>query len=314
MKVWRSLADVPHGLRCPVFTVGNFDGVHAGHQQILEVLRQRAAETGGTPLVLTFDPHPLRILAPERAPRLLTPLSLKLELFEKAGVWGVLVQPFTLEFSQVTPERFAREILAGRLGSREVVVGDNFRFGYEHAGSARTLTELGQRFGFQVHAVAPVRLRRQTASSARIRRLLEEGRVSLANRLLGRCFSVRGRVVPGRGIGQAKTVPTLNLEEYGEMLPARGVYITETACDGVRSISVTNIGHAPTFTERALQVECFLLEATPSVGTEWMEVVFWRRLRDERKFPSPEALKAQILRDVSAARVFFRRLRKPQTV
>ena len=311
MYVWHHLEEFPGGFAHPVVTIGNFDGVHLGHQEILRETRRRAAQAGGVALVLTFDPHPLRILAPERAPRLLTPLPEKLRLLEQAGVFGVMAAQFTRDFSMLAPEEFVRQVLVERLGPREVVVGDNFRFGYRHAGDVRLLAELGRQAGFTVHDVAPVRVRGGVVSSSRIRDLLAGGRVPQANRLLGRCFSVRGYIVPGRGLGRAITVPTLNMEHYSEVLPAGGVYITETACDGVRSSSVTNIGHAPTFDgqHRELRLESFLLEATPPESAESMEVFFWRRLRDERKFPSPEHLKGQIMRDVERAQTFFRRLR-----
>jgi len=267
LNVWRSLDEYPAGLPYPVFTIGNFDGVHVGHRRILEEVCLRAAQAGGTPLLLTFDPHPIRVLAPDRAPKLLTPLAVKLGLFEQAGIAGALVLPFTPEFSRISPHQFAREIVVGRLGAREVIVGDNFRFGYQHAGD-----------------------------------------LSAANRMLGRCFSVCGRIVAGRGIGRAQTVPTLNLERYDEMLPAVGVYVTETVCDGLRAPSVSNVGYSPTFNHRDLGVETFLLDAAPAPAPSRMEVFFWRRLRDERKFSSAQALKEQILRDVAAARRFFRLL------
>ena len=308
MNVWRSLEEYPAGLPYPVFTIGNFDGVHVGHRRILEEVCLRAAQAGGTPLLLTFDPHPIRVLAPERAPKLLAPLPVKLELFEQAGIAGALVLPFTPEFSRVSPHEFAREIVVGRLGAREVIVGDNFRFGYQHAGDVRALEGFGRELGFVVDDLTPLRVRGQVVSSSRIRRLLEAGRLSAANRMLGRCFSVRGCIVAGRGIGRAQTVPTLNLERYEEMRPAAGVYVTETVCDGLRGPSVTNVGYSPTFNHRDLGVETFLLDATPAPAVGRMEVFFWRRLREERKFSSAQALKEQILRDVAAARRFFRLL------
>jgi riboflavin kinase/FMN adenylyltransferase len=308
LNVWRSLEEYPAGLPYPVFTIGNFDGVHLGHRRILEEVRWRAAQAAGTPLLLTFDPHPMRVLAPDHAPKLLTPLPVKLELFEQAGIAGALVLPFTPEFSRVSPHQFAREIVVGRLGAREVIVGDNFRFGYQHAGDVRALEEFGRELGLLVDDLRPVRVRGQVVSSSGIRRLLEQGRLSAANRMLGRCFSVCGRIVAGRGIGRAQTVPTLNLEWYGEMLPAVGVYVTETVCDGLRARSVTNVGYSPTFNHRDLGVETFLLDAAPAPAAGRMEVLFWSRLRQERKFPSALALKEQILRDVAAARRFFRLL------
>ncbi len=313
MKVWRSLEEFPGTLPYPVLTIGNFDGVHLGHRSILETVCRRAAEAGGTSVVVTFEPHPTRVVAPERAPRLLTPPPVKLELLEKAGLAAALVLPFTEELSRLTPEEFARQILAGRLRAREVVVGENFRFGHKQAGDVQILTELGRTLGFPVQVVAPVRMRGQVVSSSRVRELLGEGRVSEANRLLGRCFSVRGRIVRGRGIGRAQTVPTLNLEPYADLLPACGIYVTETVCNGRRAASVTNVGYSPTFEVNELRVECYLLEGAPRPNATQMEVIFCRWLREEAKFPTAESLKAQILRDAAAARTFFRRLRKPQT-
>lgn len=310
MNVWRSLAQFPQRVAAPIFSIGNFDGFHLGHQRTLEAVCRRAEEAGGTPLVLTFDPHPTRVVAPERAPRLLTPLATKIEVLKKAGVAGVLVLPFTEALSRLTPEEFTRTVLCERLRAREVIVGGSFRFGHGQAGDVRTLRELGRTLGFVVDEIAPVRVRGEVVSSTRIRQLLAEGRVSLANRLLGRCFSVRGLITGGMRIGRSRTVPTLNLERYEELLPGRGVYVTETVCDGVRATSVTNVGHGPTFQARELRVESFLLEGPPPPGARRMEVIFWRRLRDERRFPSAEALRAQILRDAGAARAFFRRLRK----
>ena len=312
MRIWHRLEEFPGGLPYPVFAIGNFDGVHLGHRRILEIVCRLATEEGGTPLLLTFDPHPTHIVAPERVPHLVTPLPMKLALLEQAGLAGVLVLPFTRELSQLTPEQFACQILTERLAAREIIVGDNFRFGHRQAGNVQSVVDLGRRLGFAVKMVPEVRLRGQAVSSTRLRQLIAEGHLGLANRLLGRCFSVRGRIVPGRGIGRTQAVPTLNLEPYADLLPACGIYVTETICEGQRATSVTSVGYSPTFDVNQLRVECFLLESAPPPGAGQMEVVFWHRLRDEVKFSSAEALKAQIARDIEAARAFFRRLRKPQ--
>ena len=312
MSVWRSLEEFPGGLPYPVLTIGNFDGVHLGHRRILEIVCRRATEAGGTPLLLTFDPHPTHIVAPERVPRLVTSLPMKLALLEQAGLAGVLVLPFTRELSQLTPEQFTRQILTERLAAREIIVGGHFRFGHRQAGDVHALVDLGRRSGFAVKMVPAVRLRGQAVSSSRLRQLIAAGQLGPANRLLGRCFAVRGRIVPGRGIGRREAVPTLNLAPYADLLPACGIYVTETIYDGQRATSVTSVGYSPTFDVNELRVECFLLEAPPPPGASQMEVVFWHRLRDEVKFSSAEALKDQIARDIEAARTFFRRLRRPQ--
>jgi len=310
VKVWRSLNEFPAAaVPYPVFTIGNFDGVHIGHRKLLGLVRERAAQHGGTSLVLTFEPHPLRIVSPQRAPRLITPLDLKLELLEAQGVDGVVVLPFTREFSRLEPSQFARDVLAHGLHAREVVVGENFRFGHRHAGDVRALEHFGTEMGFHVHAVGPVRLRGEMVSSSRIRQLVSTGNVSMAHRLLGHCFRVQGAIVPGRQIGRRQTVPTLNLGQYDELLPGRGVYITETVCDGVQGRSVTNVGTSPTFDGTELKVETFMLDAVPPPHAAEMEVIFYRRIRDEVRFPTAEALKQQIIQDVETANRFFRRLK-----
>lgn len=311
MKVWRSLEEVPRGMPYPVVTIGNFDGVHLGHRRIIEIVRERAEREAGTSIVLTFDPHPGRVLAPHREFKLVTPTPSKLELFEKLGLDAAVVLPFTEAFSHLAPEEFVRHVLVKAIGAREVVVGDNFRFGYKHAGNVHLLEQLGRQMGFQADDVPPVKIRGGVVSSSRIRELLRQGNVALAGRLLGRCFSIRGRIVSGHRIGRSRTVPTLNLEPYAEMLPRDGVYITETACDGgPRAVSVTNVGQSPTFHLHELRVESFLLEGAPPPHASRMEVFFWARLRDELEFASAEALKAQILDDAARTRRFFRLLRR----
>lgn len=311
MRVWRSLDEVPAGLPYPVVTIGNFDGVHLGHQRIIEVVRERAERESGASIVLTFDPHPARVLAPQQGLKLLTPPPVKLDLFAKLGVDAALVLPFTGEFSHLAPEEFVRRVLVQRIGAKEVVVGDNFRFGYKHAGNVHLLERLGREMNFQADDVSPVEMRGGVVSSSRIRELLRQGHVTLAGRLLGRCFSVRGRITSGHGIGHSRTVPTLNLEPYHEMLPRDGVYVTETACDGgPPAVSVTNVGESPTFHLHQLRVESFLLDDAPPPDASQMEIIFRHRLRDEFEFPSAEALKTQIFRNVGRTRRFFRLLRR----
>lgn len=311
MRIWRGIDELPGGLPFPVVTIGNFDGVHLGHRRIIELVRARAEQEAGTSIVLTFDPHPSRILSPLRQPGLLTPTSVKLDLFQKLGMEATLVLPFTPEFSHLSPEEFVRTVLLERIGTREAVVGDNFRFGYRHAGGVRTLAQLGREMGFRARGVAPVKVRGRVVSSSYIRDLLREGNLSLAGRLLGRCFSLRGRIVSGLRIGRSRTVPTLNLEQYEELLPRDGVYVTETSCEGgPPAISVTNVGESPTFHVDRRRVESFLLDDLPPPAAPYMEIFFWRRLRDELVFPSAEALKEQILRDAERARQFFHRLRR----
>jgi riboflavin kinase/FMN adenylyltransferase len=221
----------------------------------------------------------------------------------------ILILPFTLEVAQLTPEQFVRGVLVEALEVKAVLVGENFRFGHKHAGDTRLLQELGAQLGFRVETLPGLRLRRVLVSSSEIRRLVESGDVSRAGRLLERPFALEGDVVRGHGVGAKQTVPTLNLSTPSEVLPATGVYITRTqALDGPRWPSVTNVGYRPTFGGSELSIETFLLASLEGPAPERIRVEFLRRLRDEKKFESPEQLKAQILRDVRRAQAFFRRV------
>ena len=309
-----------------VVTIGSFDGIHLAHQELLRRVQQRARENGATSVAITFDPHPVQVLAPQKAPKLLTPFPVKLALLEMGGIDRLLILPFTLELSLWSPERFVEEVLARALRAVVVVVGENFRFGHRQAGTPEVMEELGRRFDFRTEIFPKMSLRNITVSSSQIRRLLEEGKVSLANRLLGRCFSVRNIVETGLGIGRTQTVPTLNLGRYSELLPAAGVYVTlariltgfeaDSAAPLERDSfpaplrSVTNVGRRPTFGERELGVETHLLESWDGPTPTAMEVSFLYRLRDERKFPSPQDLKSQIMKDVRRTENYFRRLER----
>ncbi len=307
---YRALGEVPAGFGPAAVTIGNFDGVHLGHAAILRRVVEIARGRRWTPAALTFDPHPTKVVAPERAPRLLTTLASRLALLEQAGIDRVLVLPFTSEVARLEPEEFVRSILVEKLGTRAVVVGGNFRFGHRQAGDVAALEDCGRRFGFDVHVVEPVICRGAVVSSSLIRRLLGEGAALRAMRLLGRPFAVDGSVVRGHGVGAKQTVPTLNLAPETDVLPARGVYATCTLDpdSGRRWPSVTNVGYRPTFGGSELSVETFLLRPLDGPAPARLSVAFWRRLRDEKKFPTPEDLRRQILRDVAATEKFFHRL------
>ncbi|MBI3471655.1 MAG: bifunctional riboflavin kinase/FAD synthetase [Candidatus Solibacter usitatus] len=307
--IYRSLDETPADFGPSVLTVGNFDGVHVGHRRILREVRELAAREGWKPSVLTFDPHPARVVAPARAPRLMTTPAERCRLMEEEGIEQVLVLPFTAEVARWSPEEFVARILVERLGARAVLVGDNFRFGHNHAGDTRVLDDLGRRLGFLTRVIAAVSQRGQTVSSSAIRAAVEAGAVSRARRMLGRPFRLEGAVVRGHGVGAKQTVPTLNLAATAEVLPKTGVYVTRTTgLDGDRLWpSVTNFGYRPTFGGSELSVESFLLSGLEGETPACIRVEFLYRLRDERKFDSPELLKAQILRDATRARAWFRR-------
>lgn len=309
VRIYRSLDEAADFGPCAL-TIGNFDGAHAGHRRIFRRVAEVARENGWKASAMTFDPHPAKIVAPERAPKLLTTPDQRCALMAEEGIEQVLILPFAPNIAQLTPEEFAREILVRRLGARAVLVGDNFRFGHRHAGGTAALQKLGETLGFVTEVVPAVTLRTWMISSSVVRRLIHDGSVSKAARLLERPHFVEGDVVRGFGIGSRETVPTLNMRPAGEVMPANGVYVTRTAdADGKRCWpSVTNIGYRPTFDGNGLTVETHLLAPLTGETPRCIRVEFLRRLRAERKFPDAASLKAQILTDMDRAKAFFRRL------
>jgi len=304
MKVQRGLQGVAGEFPAPVLTIGNFDGVHLGHQRILKSVVERARALEGTAVVMTFDPHPARVLAPGRAPSRLTTDEQRLALLEAAGVDFVLVVPFTPEFSKLPPRSFVEEPIHQQLGAKVVCIGANFRFGHGQAGDARFLAALGKEFGFEVQVVDPVVVDGVVASSSAVRARVREGDVGAAARLLGRPFSLTGAVRKGEGRGRQLGFPTLNFLPEQECLPAHGVYVTETRIATGFCESVTNVGVRPTFDGSTLVIESHLLTA-PDTEPARLEVRLHERLREERKFPSLRALQSQIAQDVEHARQFF---------
>jgi riboflavin kinase/FMN adenylyltransferase len=297
-------------MRKSVVTIGNFDGAHAAHRHLFRCVLEAARESDLRPVVLTFDPHPAHVVAPEKAPRLLTTMEERCALIRAAGIEEILVLPFEAEIACLSPREFAERVLIGRLAAAMVIVGENFRFGHRQTGDTMTLDELGRELGYETRIISSVKRRGQVVSSSSVRRFIEAGNVTMAARLLERPHSLSGNVVQGEGIGSKQTVPTLNLETRAQVLPARGVYITRTRDldDGRRWNSITNVGYRPTFNGHALSIETFLLETLIGPSPVHIQVEFCRRVRDERKFDSADELKAQILRDVGRAQTFFRRL------
>jgi riboflavin kinase / FMN adenylyltransferase len=312
MQTFHKLGDVPADFGLTLVSVGNFDGVHRAHRHVLAEIVRRAQASGAKSVAVTFEPHPIRILRPDANLKLLTPTPEKLRLLASTGVDAVLLLPFTRDLSLMTPHQFAHEILKKRLHAREVHEGYNFHFGHKASGNIHTLRELGREMGFEVHDYPEMRLRGEPVSSSHIRKLLAEGRVSRARHLLARPFNLLSTAGRGRGYGAKYTVPTINLARYEELVPKDGVYITRTRIgkNGDCFDSVTNIGNRPTFGADSFAIETHLLNFHPlalSAETE-VELHFLDRLRDEIKFPSVEALKDQIGRDVRKAQKYLRRL------
>jgi len=333
MQIVRFPSDArPARWREPVVALGNFDGLHRGHMKIIDRVRRRAAERGGTAVAMTFDPHPPRVVRPDKAPPLIMTLEQKLEAFERAGMQGVAIVEFTREMSMWPPERFVESVLVEWLKASEVWVGANFLFGHDRAGNFSLLRALGEQHGFRAEKIDPVRYKDFVVSSTRVRRLVLEGRVDEAAALLGHHHFVDGIVVAGDGRGRRMGVPTANLRSSNELLPARGVYATyalvspagQTGAERLAYPSVTNIGVRPTFgVSDAVHIETHILDvagAAPALSTQHaapstqhldlygqtVRLLFVQRVRGEQTFESVDALTAQIRADIEAARALFR--------
>lgn len=299
----------PATWRQPVLALGNFDGLHRGHVKIVERIQRGANERGGTSVVLTFDPHPPKILRPDKAPALLMTKAQKIEALGKAGIQGVAVVRFTREMSQWEPEMFVRTILVEWLRVAEVWVGADFLFGRDRSGNFTLLKSLGAQYGFRAEKIDPIRYKDFVVSSTRIRRLVSEGRVDEAGALLGHHYAIDGVVVEGAKRGREIGFPTANLSTENDLLPPHGVYATALSIDGAVYPSVTNIGQRPTFGEQlATTVEAHLIGQTMDLYGRKLRLAFVQRLRDERKFADIEGLQDQIAADVRRATRLFDRL------
>jgi riboflavin kinase/FMN adenylyltransferase len=299
----------PAAWRRPVVALGNFDGLHRGHQKIVERVCRQAREHAATPVVLTFDPHPSRIVRPDKAPPLLMTTAQRIEALGREGIEGVAIVRFTQELSRWEPEEFVRSVLVEWLHVAEVWVGGNFLFGRDRSGNFSLLRSLGARYGFRVDKIDPVRYRDFVVSSTRVRRLVTEGRVDEAGALLGHYHFIDGRVTAGDGRGRQIGFPTANLTSENELLPPHGVYATTATIDGVAYRSVTNIGMRPTFgpADRPT-IEAHVLGLNRDVYDVTVRLAFVQRMRAERAFPDVSALVAQIQADCRQAQDLFDRL------
>jgi len=298
----------PSWLVHPVIALGNFDGLHRGHLKIIERVKRGAAEHGGTPMAMTFDPHPPRIVRPDKAPPLLMTKAQRIEALHRAGVHCVAVVRFTKELSQWDADTFVRKVLVDWLRVSEVWVGANFLFGHERSGTFSVLRGLGQSYGFRADKIDPVRYKDFVVSSTRIRRLVSEARMDEAAALLGRAYYVDGTIVEGRRRGRELGFPTANLETQNELVPPNGVYATIMTIDGVVHGGVTNIGMRPTFGETTPTIETHVLDYSGNLYGHTVRLAFVQRLRDERRFEDVDALRAQIDADKRRAERLFTRL------
>jgi riboflavin kinase/FMN adenylyltransferase len=293
----------------PVLALGNFDGLHRGHRKILERLRRVAGERGATSVVMTFDPHPPRVVRPDKAPPLIMTTAQKLEGLEEAGVQGAAIVRFTHELSKWDPETFVRTVLVEWLHVSEVWVGANFLFGHDRSGNFSMLRSLGARYGFKAEKIDPVRYKDFVVSSTRVRRLVSEARVDEASALLGHPYFIDGMVVGGDQRGRTIGFPTANLCSDNELVPPHGVYATTAIIDGIVRPSITNIGTRPTVdTSGKTTIETHIFDFDRDLYGSRIRLAFVQRLRDERAFESIDALKSQIASDCARARVLFGRL------
>jgi riboflavin kinase / FMN adenylyltransferase len=304
MRVFESL-DIPEQFVNPVLTIGNYDGLHVGHRRIIERIKDKASELNGTSMLMTFHPHPLTVLRPDKCIGLITPIHVKKRLIEEAGIDVMLILPFTGEFRQVTPESFVRDLLVGKLGIKGLIVGYDFKFGKEGMGNTECLTSLSTKHGFFFEVQGAITLDGEKVGSNRIRKMIQAGNVEKAERHLGRPHMIEGVVVKGDGRGRTIGFPTINIKTDFPLIPQRGVYITETEFERKRLPSVTNIGHNPTFDGQALTIETYILDFSGDLYGREIALSFLKRVRDEVKFSSVEELKKRIRADVDSARIHF---------
>ncbi|MDQ2712596.1 MAG: riboflavin biosynthesis protein RibF [Acidobacteriota bacterium] len=308
VEVFRSLEESRGRFGPCALAIGNFDGVHIGHQALIKQVVSFAQSHALTPAVLTFDPHPTSVVAPHRVPLLLCPVSERLQLLGMAGIERVSVLNFTAQTAKLSPEEFVKQILLDALYTRAVFVGENFRFGYKQGGTPEILRALGDVHGFSSFFLEPVTFRGRVVSSTTIRTELMEGDVAKAGRLLNRSFSISGPVVSGRGIGSKQTVPTLNLCPDPKLLVPRGIFVTETLepATGRRWPSVTSCGYNPTFGATELTIETYLLEELKGASPREITARFRHFLRQEQTYPDAATLRVQIMKDVARAEAYWR--------
>jgi riboflavin kinase/FMN adenylyltransferase len=305
IKDWRP----PHPLRNPVVTLGNFDGVHLGHQRIFRLLTERARQLNGTSVVYTFEPHPIKVLYPERRMPLITSYQERAALVEELGVDVLVSAPFDRDFASQSASQFVEEILVRAIGARELLVGYDYAFGRDREGDIQLLRSMGRRLGFQVEIVPPVMLNGSAVSSSRIRSVVEEqGDVALAARMMGREFSVEGVVVEGHRRGKSLGFPTANLRLESELLPKPGVYAVWVRMPGQGPLlgGMANLGTNPTFSESVLSFEVHILDFQGDLYGKKLRVALVQRLRDERRFPNVDELAAQLRRDEESTRAILR--------
>jgi len=306
-KYFSDINQITKPFKAPVLTIGNFDGIHLGHQSLFQKVRERAEKTKGTSLVITFHPHPAQVLRPGKSPRQIVSDENKVSLIFQYGIEVVLSIPFTREFSQIPARGFIQDVLVTRIGMKEIVVGYDYTFGKKREGNIHLLKESGEKLGFVVHVHPPVTVGNQLVSSTRVRELIASGAMEEAKLLLGRPFFLTGTVIPGKGIGRSLLgFPTANINPNEQLIPQRGVYVVRVESPQGFFYGVTNVGFNPTFAEgKIISIETFLFDFDNDLYGKNIKIFFLKRLRGERTFSGPEALKAQIYKDIELAKIWL---------
>jgi len=313
MKIIHEIKTLKRGLPYPVLTIGNFDGVHLGHQSIFRLLTEKAGAKKGTSIVFTFQPHPLRVISPEKAPPQLTTFKHKAELISSFNIDYLICVRFTKEFSAIEAEDFVKDVLVNRIGIKEIFIGANYLFGKDRKGSPMLLKSLGRKYGFNVTVVDELKIDGLVISSSRIRSFIMDGEVEKASRFLGRPYSVDGRVIEGTGRGRSLLhIPTANLTTQNELLPKNGVYAVMVDLEGRRYMGATNIGYNPTFKQKVVSFEVHILDFDRDILGKELRVFFIKRLRDEMRFKDADALTQQMRRDIEMVRGLLRDIDKSQ--
>jgi len=307
MAIITDLSQLEGPLERPVLTIGNFDGVHLGHLALFDKVKERARTLDGLSAVMTFDPHPAKVMKPDKTPLLITSTLQKVDLIQRAGIDVVFCLPFDRDFALVSAEDFVEKILVKQIGVAELVVGHDYNFGYQRKGDTQLLKEFGERLGFRVWVLDPVRTDDTIISSTSIRTLLQEGRIRETRRLLGRDYRISGKVIEGKNRGdRVLGFATANLDITDELIPKPGTYVVRVLVDDQVLQGLTHIGYNPTFHNKELSVETHILDFSGNVLGKTVSIEFIERLRDEKRFDSPQMLSQQISRDIAAARDIFR--------
>ena len=305
MKIVRGTKNIIGPFTYPVVALGNFDGVHVGHQILFKKAAEIASEKKGTSIAFTFEPHPLKVIAPEKVPPLLTHFHKKMELIEACNIDSVICADFTRQFADQRPRDFSENILKGKIGAKEVVVGFDYAFGRGREGTIPYLKKMGEEFGFVVHVVEPFQLDGLTVSSSHVRELIEAGNVESARKFLGRHYSIVGPVISGHKTGQAIGFPTANIDTSKVQIPGTGVYAVRMIYQNNSFGAVANIGFNPTFHRDRLSVEVHIFDFNQVIYGKEVEVEFISRIRSEIEFESKDELVVQIKKDIETAKVLL---------